>query len=161
MQQHVDALTPGRRILEMVSALHAIGYERLRIQVGLAPSGLYWRCGIYPAPAEAIDDNARDSVRNVPWYSTGQERAPYDWIDAANDTPSELAAKFIERFPDVVCLGLGSDPDYVHWFREMMALTIPNGLPYASADYDLPEGYWPVVWEGGTGKRDVRVDLPP
>ena len=34
------------KVLEIVAALHRRGYERLRIEPGMSPSGMSWRCGI-------------------------------------------------------------------------------------------------------------------
>lgn len=41
--------TACRRLLEMVQVLHLQGYERLRINPGMSPSGCYWRCELLPS----------------------------------------------------------------------------------------------------------------
>src|SRR4051794_26823117 len=79
-------------------------------------------------------------------YTTGQEAAYFGWEDAANDTVSQLADKFIERFPEICAKGKGSDPTYAMWYRELLRTTEPNGFPIAYADYDLPDGCLPLIF---------------
>jgi hypothetical protein len=145
--------TSSRRILEMVAVLHRMGYERLRAITAIAPTGLHWRCMIAPADEGHTVETAR--------YTSGQEPTPYDWEDSADDTPEQLAKKFIERFADLAAAGKGRDEPYARWFAEMMAMTATNGLIYAGADYDMPEGYLPAAYQGEWRVKEVRVPLPP
>ncbi len=126
----------GRRVLLMVCALHQLGYERLRIVPGLAPSGGAWRCDVVPAAETCRENGALTPPGPVgaSHYSTGMGTAYFGWADAAGDSPAQLAAKFVERFPAFAAAGFGEDPAYGAWFAEMVRVTAPMGLPYAYWD---------------------------
>jgi hypothetical protein len=78
------------------------------------------------------------------------------WTDAASDSPEVLAAKFIERFPELSKACAGKDPAYANWYSQMLQETAPDGLVYAYADYPVAEGYLPVQ-----NKPGLRIQLPP
>ena len=147
-----------RRLLHMVSELHRMGYEQARIAPGVAPSGLFWRLSVTAASNTESDNGAlmRDFDRGAN-YSSGAGAEYFGWTDARDDSPAELAEKFVERFPDIAEEARGRDPEYVRWFREMLAATEPDGLIYAYAD-------WPgrrhrlELFYGSS--RDV-IPLPP
>ncbi len=65
--------------------------------------------------------------------------------NAADDSPCQLAAKFVKRFPAVVEDGKGSDPDYARWYADMIEATEPEGLIYMYADWELPSDHIPVL----------------
>ena len=48
---------------------------------------------------------------------------------------AELAAKFVDQFPDIAKEAMGRDSEYVRWYREMLVATEPDGLIYAYADW--------------------------
>ena len=156
-----------RNVLLLVGELHRRSYERLRIRPGMSPSGLYWRCSIKAAGRivrqEVGDVGQLDA--NVARYTSGQENAYFGWEDAADDTVSQLADKFIMRFPELCARGKGADPSYAQWYREMLSATEPNGLPIAYADYDLPDDCWSVIYYNppleGSKQPDACVPLPP
>ena len=79
-----NPLIAGRRLLTLVAELHRRGYERLRVNVGMAPSGLYWRCSYYAAGASNV-------TGPVPRYTTGNGLTIFDWADAQHDAPPALA----------------------------------------------------------------------
>ncbi len=148
-----------RDILMMVSELHVRGYQCLRIAPGMAPSGCYWRCSITPASNISI----RHGAMLVSWdelaahYSSSSEREYFGWTDVSNLTASRLAARFIERCPDIVAAGRGSDWLYSGWFQEMLGITYPDVFPIAYADWDLATDYLETVG----GRQHIRVPLPP
>ena len=147
-----------RRLLYMVRELHSMGYERLRIAPGVAPSGLFWRLSVFPASNSDPDNGAR--MRNFDegaHYSSGGGNRYFDWDDATDDSPTELAEKFIDRFPDLATAGRGRDTDYVGWYEEMLQLTEPDGLPYAYADWPSPEDSLGIF----VGSMDIEIRLPP
>jgi hypothetical protein len=148
-----DAPNPvadGRRVLELVAELHRLGYERLRVNVGMAPSGLYWRCSLNAAAAPSYDPNP-------PRYTTGNGREIFGWADAHNDDPPALAAKFLACYPELAAGAHGADPAYVAWFADMLHQTAPDLLPITYADWELPAG---VVSTIGA-KRSLALPLPP
>lgn len=145
-----DPIVAGRRLLTLAAALHRRGYERLRVNVGMAPSGLYWRCSYFAA-------GSREYAGPVPRYSTGNGLEIFDWADAHADDPAALAAKFLDRFPELAAVAYGSDPAYVAWFAEMLRQTDPDLLPITYADWELPTD---VVSTIG-GKRSLTLPLPP
>lgn len=147
-----------RRLLEMVQVLHRQGYERLRINPGMAPSGCYWRCEFLPSGMTSPDLPRRDNASSVETarYSSGQEKNYFGWMDAVSDSPDELAAKFIERFDDLSKASKGKDPAYVAWYSRMLDETAPDGIVYTYADYPLPENYFPVQ-----NKPAIRIPFPP
>jgi hypothetical protein len=147
-----------RRLLHMVRELHAMGYEQLRIAPNVAPSGLFWRLSICAASNTRPEHGAaiRD-FHQAAHYSSGGLKKYFDWDDAANDSPRELARKFVERFPDLAEAGKGSDPEYVRWYEEMLRVTEPDGLPYAFADWPAPTDRLNIYH----GSMDIEIPLPP
>ena len=142
----------------MVRELHAMGYEQLRIAPAVAPSGLFWRLSIGPASNTLPEHGAelRD-FHHAAHYSSGALDEYFDWKDAGNDTPAELAEKFVERFPELAAEGKGPDPDYVRWYQDMLQATEPDGLVSAYADWDQPEDALDLFH----GSMRARIPLPP
>lgn len=126
----------ARRVLLMVHELHKRGYQRLRIVPGMAPSGCYWRCGITPITNILVTHGAmpRDYDACI-HYSTSMDNEYFGWTDARQDTARELATKFIERFPEVVKAGAGSDWTYAGWYVEMLGFAERGRFPVAYADW--------------------------
>lgn len=154
----VDNLRPYRHVLLMVHELHKMGYQRLRIAPGMAPSGLYWRCTIAPASSISREHGARlVSGEFVARYSSGQGTAYFGWEDADRESPRALAEQFLERFSSLAQRGSGRDWAYAGWYLEMLRLTEPGALPIAYADYPLPCDYLPTV-----GAEPLApIPLPP
>jgi hypothetical protein len=151
-------LPPQRVLLLMVAELHRLGYQRLRIVPGVAPSGLYWRCTLASAAHFSAQDGARiASAGPLARYTTGQARAYFDWPDAADDTPEQLAHKFLERFPEIAAESLGADAAYAEWYAEMLRLSEPDGVPIVYADWELEPGVLTIVGDIAGGS----VRLPP
>ena len=81
----------------------------------------------------------------------------FGWTDAERATPSGLARLFIERFPEIVEAGRGSDWTYAGWYIEMLGLTFPNRFHCAYSDWDDdPEDHLLTLWfrEGEEVNRD-------
>lgn len=142
----------------MVSELHDMGYQQLRIAPGVAPSGLFWRLSICAASNTLPDHGAemRDFNEGA-HYSSGAGDEYFEWRDAANDSPRELAEKFVERSSDLAAAGKGDDPDYVRWYKEMLENTEPDGLPCAYADWPVPRDRLSLFH----GSMDIEIPLPP
>lgn len=144
----------AQRVLRMVHELHKQGYQRLRIVPGMSASGCYWRCSITPITDILVSHGALPRYYGAGIeYSSGMENKYFDWKDAKHDTARQLAAKFIERFPEVVRAGAGSDWNYAGWYVEMLGFAERGNLPVAYAD-----------WYGGApdylAKDDDRNELP-
>jgi hypothetical protein len=145
-------------LLLMVAELHRLGYQRLRIAPGVAPSGLYWRCAFASAAKFSVRHGAQIAGAGpVARYSTGQARAYFDWPDAADDTPEQLARKFLTRFPEIAAQSQGADAAYVEWYAEMLRLSEPDGAPIAYADWELDPNMLEIGGEIARGS----VPLPP
>jgi hypothetical protein len=145
-------------LLLMVAELHRLGYQRLRIEPAMAASGVHWRCALASAAQFGVRHGALLAENGpVARYSTGQGRAYFDWPDAADDTPAQLARKFIERFPEIATQSQGADVAYADWYAEMLRLTEPDGAPIAYADWELDPSVLMVVGEVAR----VSVPLPP
>ena len=147
-----------RRLLYMVSELHDMGYQQVRIAPAVAPSGLFWRLSICAASNTRPDHGAEMQV----WdkgvhYSSGGGDEYFGWRDTANDSPNDLAQKFIERFPDLATEGKGDDPDYARWYKEMLEVTEPDGLLCAYADWPVPRDRLTLFH----GSMDIEISLPP
>jgi hypothetical protein len=151
----------ARRILLMVAELHRLGYERLRIAPGMSPSGMPWRCAVAPAAAFQTADTALlrtdVDVSQLALYTSADEDVSFGWGDAVTATPGELATLFVERFPRLAEASAGRDSAYSVWYRAMLDLTAPDGLPYAYADWPTDAASLAVVGLG----QEVTVPLPP
>lgn len=134
----------AQRVLLMVHELQKAGFQLLRINPGLAPSGCYWRCSItsaaYLMKTKSESRNADEKL--VARYSTGMKNEYFGWEDAQKDDARQLAVKFIERFPVIVQESFGRDWEYVGWYVEMLGFAERGHLPIAFADWfgDAP-GY--------------------
>ncbi len=146
--------------MEMVGHLHKMGYERLRLDPGMAPSGIFWRCHVLPVREDGcrirIDDVLDEEGDSS--YSSSEKDRFFGWTDAGNDTPQQLAVKFIERFPKRAKLGFGNDEEYAAWYARMLEQTAPMGIIYGYADYPLPA-------HGGMGVINLPegtfIPMPP
>jgi hypothetical protein len=88
-----------------VGELHKRGYQQLRIAPGMAPSGMYWRCGV--APASNIP--AANGARLADWDGLARARSKtsiwgYTWpgsrvdgLPVQSQPVQSLATVFIER----------------------------------------------------------------
>jgi hypothetical protein len=128
--------------------LHKVGYQKLRIYPGMAPSGCHSRCdilavsGIDPASHRPLKPQGVEAR-----YSSSQKRTYFGWTDAGDDSACELAVKFIARFPAPVEAGRGADWPYAGWFPQMLGLAEHGLLPTFYADYLVtlpPHGMPPV-----------------
>lgn len=152
---------PALVILRMVHELHNRGFQKLRIVPGMNSSGTAWRCWITPSSnieadhgALAIDESESKCAR----MTTGEGTKYFGWIDASADSPSELADKFTERFPNLLRPAHGRDWPYVGWFTEMLVSAEKGYLPYAYADWAEPsdESHLRTL-----GNNPDRLPMPP
>ena len=150
---------PERNVLRLVQSLHVRGYQRLRIAPSMSPSGGYWRCAITSVANILRRHGAlsADHFQLTAHYSSGEERAYFEWKDAQYASPDRLAELFIARFPLIAEAGRGSDWLYAGWYIEMLHLTYPSSFPIAFADWDVPSDCLTTVGE----RKDLRIPMPP
>jgi hypothetical protein len=148
-----------RKILLMVSELHILGYQRLRIAPGLSPDGEHWRCSVTPV----TNISQKHGARLIDWehlaahYTSASGAKYFDWSYAANLTPAKLAARFVEEFPLIVGASKGSDWHYSGWYQEMLGLTAPDLLPVVVEGEGRARDHLATFGD----RRIVRIPLPP
>ena len=138
----------GARVLAVVLHLHEMGYQWIRILPYLSPSGMHWRCAITSRDNMEADGYTLRTERPadglVVTYSTGAEDRLFDWPDAPTMSVSELAARFLERFPRIAAAGRGQDREYTRWLAAVAGeaeKTSEPRLVYLLADFDLDPEY--------------------
>jgi hypothetical protein len=149
-------------VLLMVHELHKLGYQRLRIVPGMSPSQAYWRVTILPRSRILRSHGAMSHDwawgGPEPFFTSGQEGRYFGWEDAQDDTPSDLAAKFIARFPGIAEAARGSDWPYAGWYLEMLSKARLGEFPVAYAEwYEEPNPQWLPT----TGGVESGLAMPP
>jgi hypothetical protein len=153
-----------RAALLLVHELHLRGYQRLRILPDIYATGS-WRCHIAPVTLFSAEHGAVliDEAWSGPLvahYTSSSEAEYFGWPDAGHTTPSGLARRFVERFPEIVAAGKGRDWAYVGWYIEMLHLTYPTRLPYVYSEFEGPCPYIAMMTVGGD-RSAVHVPRPP
>lgn len=151
------------KVLEIVAALHRRGYKHLRIEPGMAPSGMHWRCGVTHAGNMDPENGAlciNSGGPEMAFYTSASGDAFFGWDDAPGLDTEQLADRFLVEHCDLCEMSLGEDPDYVAWYNLMLSLARNGGLPYAYDDYgdydDEPPGFIPTM-----GESNGKLPLPP
>ena len=116
----------GRRTIRMVSELHRMGHQLLRIQPYEYP--LAWRCTVAPKAVFSRINGALIPKQDYNWptYTSASENRYFEWEDATTDDARALAQKFTVRFPDVVEQGKGRDWEYAGWLVELLGILERN-----------------------------------
>jgi len=136
----------------MVSELHRMGYQRLRVMPYEYP--LAWRLTVAPSSVFSkhngafIPDDMRRAGRGelarelaifdgfFPTYSSSSENEYFDWKDAKSDDARALAEKFIVRFSGVTKDGKGRDWAYAGWLAELLGyLESGDILPFVFSEF--------------------------
>ena len=150
-----------RRLLNFVHELHQRGYEQLRIQPATSPSGMHWRCAFYPrknfVSATEIDESLHSGRPML--YSSAEQGRFFEWDDADEKSPAELADRFIECFPNLVRDSFGPDPAYVAWFEKAVQMAQQDAFPIFFADYPTPTNRVATIGNRSNPKR--TMPLPP
>ncbi len=103
-------LRRSRRVLLTVHELHKLGYQRLRIDPDMSPSGMHWRCSVtHVGNIQRMHGAMMCDFDDAAHYTTGQDNNYFWWEDARKDMARQLASKFLDRFPAIANLGLGAD----------------------------------------------------
>ena len=145
-----------RRVIEMVGALHRLGYGRLRLACSWEDGPAPWWCGtIAPGGCFREDHRAilaqdsaeanRESLRKhvgptaLPMFKNrhfiGLERPWPGFLDATLD---EVANKWMAIYPQVALAGLGLDSDDVAWYKRMLDATAPTARLRSNDGHGLP-----------------------
>ncbi len=170
--QEIDPyVARARKVLEMVAVLHEMGYERLRIFPEIASTGMAWKCMVLPAGFVSEENGARPAADMEPdgetciQYSTWHCDNHFGWIDTESAevfSPQQLAKRIISEYPDFVRQGRGADVDYVTWYREMLKLTAPANLPWATSDAQGDDEYMRPGKLSTSGPQiDLWLEMPP
>ncbi|MCY4056899.1 MAG: hypothetical protein OXG44_02745 [Gammaproteobacteria bacterium] len=149
------------RVLSIVRALHAAGYQRIRACGFLAPSGLYWRCLI--TSTDNVKSNGwdvRDSLTDAAFYTSGQKAAPFGWRDAGDLGEADLALRFVEQFPGIAARGAGFDRAYADWYAGMMVTAETGRIPVFFADYEIDISGVMVPPAPGDGRESGAAGTP-
>jgi hypothetical protein len=122
MENSSSWIRRSNRLIRMVSELHRMGYQLLRIMPYEYP--LAWRMSIAPKDVFSVEHGARLVASTYDWpsYSSAQENRYFDWQDASQDNARGLANKFITRFPEVANAGRGRDWEYAGWLDELLGV---------------------------------------
>ena|SRR5680860_626910 len=88
-------------VMEMLTRLHQLGYQRLRLSTGMSPNGMSWRYSVAP-----IDQFEPDGYllqrRHYPGTAFGSSRGqgpPFEWESSEGLDPDELARQFAAETP--------------------------------------------------------------
>jgi hypothetical protein len=165
----------GARLwLELLGALHSLGYGRLRVECGWENAGPapVWQAFIAPKACFRCDHGGmiawssltvrqRFEKLEESMFSSRRCRNPagdHPWSGFLRASSMDSAAVWIGRFPDLAAEGKGKDSEYEQWYRQMLLSTAPAGLVGAFR-------YWEPVpdtmyVEFGPEGLD-RFELPP
>src|SRR3954471_12720603 len=167
-----------RRWIEMVGALHRLGYGRLRLacsweNAGPAPvwfgdvaPGSYFRpdhgaiLARHPFPEKVRAAWEAVLPNDAPMFSSRRcgSRPDHPWPGFLNGTAEAAAGRWGGLYPQLAAEGMGEDAPYVAWYARMLRATSPTGLIAAYYYWEPPPGYLYVSC--GPGGVD-RFDLPP
>ncbi len=154
-----------QRVIRMVSDLHRLGYQRLRIMPYVYP--LAWRVAIGPAGLFSERNGAwmEHSAEHVcATYSSASSNRYFGWTDTRSDNARQLANKFIKRFPGVCAAGYGRDWAYAGWLSELLGtMERENALPFVMDEYfpTPPEQLDHLPLRRMGDMRDREFPLPP
>ena len=121
---------PARKFLELIRQLHDQGYQPLRIvpyvRDGPAP---IWICDLAPASAIRSDHGGLPSKRIVrPAFYSSRYIPDSPWRGFVKQSLAEAARFFLKIERELAETSRGPDPAYVTWYKEMLAVTAPQGI---------------------------------
>ncbi len=136
----------GTRLLAMVHELHKVGYQQLRICAGRSVDCETWLCHLLPAQDVRDDGWMPRTLQRSLLYTSANGAAYFGWTDAANDDARTLAAKFLDRCPDLAAASAGTDWAYAGWLTTVLGEAEHGRLPefYGGLDFDLPHAATPT-----------------
>lgn len=162
-------MTPAHRLLLIVGELHKVGFERLRVSIGV---GMLLRAHVFTAYDERVAE-AEDwpAIREV-WASVAfcvpylphdcDERTHVEAIWTALLTgsmrPRHLAGRFVLDFPELARGAYGPDQEYAHWYRRVVPLVLQDDAPYMYGDHGASG---PPAGTLLRSRSEKRFPLPP
>ena len=168
----------SRRWIEMLGALHRLGYGRLRLACSWEEAAQYavWFGTIAPRRYFRADHGAilaRDPCPEKPvffpndWPMFSSRRfagqTDYPWPGFRDNSPDQAAKEWLSHYPRLAVEGMGEDEAYAHWFARMLEATAPSGLIGAyhchrgdPPDFMLVEHHVPDDWI-----QHGQFSLPP
>lgn len=144
------------RVFQMVSELHKVGYQGLRVcPQNHDSSGLR----IHIAPSVLLTHDARSNVMSYvhegnhifSWpeenhrlslaacYTTWSDNRYFGWEDTQGDSARILANKFIERFPRISELAFMEDWSYAGWLTRIVGEMENGWIPHIP--YEIEERF--------------------
>lgn len=169
-------MKPYRVILEMIGQLHDRGFEGIRLCPLLSNSGIHWIAWLASAEHVMTDHGAMlhpkammQAIKSTPnaalaaVYYSPQETEYFGWEDASEDSPADLADKFVERFLEVCKFGLQADKEYVKWYSRMLTDIGPEGVPsiYSASPETSPVEKDRLVVLGNSKIDSIKLPPPP
>lgn len=145
-----------RRVMRMVAILHARGLESLYLHSGMNGSGSCWRYSIGAMDSGAWPRRLRDPMQVFNSMDGSDDPAQIEW-GRLDDAPEALADKFESTFPDIANAARVSNPEYVSWYRAMLAVSEHSGMLVFYFDYKLDPR--PEFWSGT--HPGLFLDHPP
>jgi O-acetyl-ADP-ribose deacetylase (regulator of RNase III) len=147
------------RVLQGLRELYRRGYQQLRFQPGMDPSGTHWRIAITTAEnlraGEPDSFHAPRDEARVLYYSTADQALVGAGEVTASTTPAEAAAIILDHLeipgPEPV------HPRYTAWFASLIAQvetatsSAGQALPVGYADHFDDRDGWELGW--GSGHR--------
>jgi hypothetical protein len=174
MKSNLAWIRHGQRSIRMVSELHRMGYQQLRIMPYSHPLG--WRLAIDSADYFCLKNGAVISKGTVPQDRVVSSGGHF-WDDSRSDNARVLAEKFVQRFRSLAARGRGRDWCYAGWLSELVGyLEGGDWLPVVEWEYmrDEPQDLSFVpIWDPACenieieghlwapGKECRRFPLPP
>ena len=162
-----------QRVLRMISELHKLGFQGLRIYPYQGAVGS-WRVEIYPF--SNFSGSKSLTLNNEPPFSgldparhtaASSDKYFLDWKDANSDNARQLATKFIKRFPKLCNISKIRDWEYAGWYQELMGyVEADNRLPCISWEYMEEEDWYqdssglPIKKFGSNGGFDFESEFP-
>lgn len=141
MKASTPWIRQSQRVIRMVSELHRMGFQQLRIMPYEYP--LAYRVAIGPKSMFSLKNGAYMQDPDyglIKTYSSASGHEYFGWGDAKKDNARTLAEKFIERFTPLAMSGGGRDWEYAGWLAELLSVfeEMPARLPMLMAEHFEP-----------------------
>jgi len=139
------AMATSVRILQGVRQLHRRGFHGLRVQAGVAPSGMSWR---------VVLTDAADPESGIHYTSAAESAFAGGTVDAMT-APDQVAELILRALPRLAATN--DDPAHAAWFAGLLAAVEPeHALPVSFADHFDDGPGWEIGWGSG-----LRYPEPP